>query len=143
MFDVWLPNTKPSIDNQSDNMDKPTKLDFKDTYEEVNLDSNSNERQSIISNVERPPTSPLRRFARERRPVDILDPSPSLTQVGKSKICNKKLMYFTDLQDTKLIQKLMIDEKNYYLFGRNHQACTLSTKKLKWIASQSDHSFTT
>ena len=38
-------------------------------------------------------------------------------------ICNKKLMYFTDLQDTKLIQKLMIDEKNYYLFGRNHQAC--------------------
>jgi len=27
------------------------------------------------------------------------------------------------LKDTKLIQKLMIDEKNYYLFGRNHQAC--------------------
>ena len=26
-------------------------------------------------------------------------------------------------QDGKLIQKLMIDEKNFYLFGRNHQTC--------------------
>ena len=26
-------------------------------------------------------------------------------------------------QEGKLIQKLMIDEKNYYLFGRNHQTC--------------------
>ena len=41
--------------------------------------------------MERPPTPPLRRSGRERRPVDILDPSPSLTQVGKSRMCNKKL----------------------------------------------------
>ena len=27
------------------------------------------------------------------------------------------------IQDGKLIQKLMIDEKNFYLFGRNHQTC--------------------
>ena len=27
------------------------------------------------------------------------------------------------IQEGKLIQKLMIDEKNYYLFGRNHQTC--------------------
>ena len=91
VFDVSLPNTKPSIDNHSNNMDEPTKLDFTDAYEEVNLDSNSNKKQSIISNVERPPTSPLRRSGRERRPVKILDPSSSLSQVGKSRICNKKL----------------------------------------------------
>ena len=57
----------------------------------LNLDSNSNERQSIISNVERAPTPPLRRSSRERKSVDIFDPSPSLTQVGKSRMCNKKL----------------------------------------------------
>ena len=91
VFDVSLPNTKPSIDNHSDNMNEPTNLDLTDAYEEVNLDSNSNERQSIISNVERPPTPPLRRSGRERKPVDILYPSPSLTQVGKSRMYNKKL----------------------------------------------------
>ena len=31
--------------------------------------------------------------------------------------------YFANIQDGKLIQKLMIDEKNFYLFGRNHQTC--------------------
>ena len=30
VFDVSLPNTKPSIDNHYDNMDEPTKLDFTD-----------------------------------------------------------------------------------------------------------------
>ena len=91
VFDVSLPNTKPSVDNHSDNMDEPTKFDFTDAYEEVDLESNSNERQSIISNVIRPPTPPLRRSRRDRRHVDILDPSHSLTQVGKSRKCNKKL----------------------------------------------------
>ena len=41
--------------------------------------------------MKKTPTPPLRRSTRERRPVDILDPSPSLTQVGKSRMCNKKL----------------------------------------------------
>ena len=41
--------------------------------------------------MERPPTFPLRRSRRKRKPVGILDPSPSLTQVGKSRMCNKKL----------------------------------------------------
>ena len=91
VFDVSLPDRRASIDKDSDNKDKSTKFDFTDAYDEVNLDSNSNERQSIISNVERPPTPPLRRSGRERKPVDILDPSPSLTQVGKSRMCNKKL----------------------------------------------------
>ena len=91
VFDVSLPDRRSSIDKDSYNKDEPTKLDFTDANDEVNLDSNSNERQSIISNVERSPTPPLRRSGRERRPIDILDPSPSLTQVGKSRMCNKKL----------------------------------------------------
>ena len=35
VFDVTLPNTKTSIDNHSDNMDEPSKLDFTDAYEEA------------------------------------------------------------------------------------------------------------
>ena len=91
VFHVSLPDRRAIIDKDSDNKGEPTKLDFTDAYDEVNLDSNYNKRQSIISNVERPHTPPLQRSRRERRPVDILEPSPSLTQVGKSRMCIKKL----------------------------------------------------
>ena len=47
--------------------------------------------KSVVSNIEKPSTPPLRRSTRDRKPVDILDPSPSLSQVGKSRLCNKKL----------------------------------------------------
>ena len=91
VFDVTLPNTKTSIDNYSDYMDELSKLDFTNAYEEVNLNSNYNERQSIISYVERTPTPPLRRSTRDRKSVDIFDPSRGLTKGRKSRMCNKKV----------------------------------------------------
>ena len=79
------------MDGEPDDQGNPTKLDFTDAYDNVDIHLDPNGGQSIISNVERPPTPPLRRSRRERKPVDILDPSSSLTQVGKSRMCNKQL----------------------------------------------------
>ena len=91
VYDVSLPDSVDNIGQDSEDNDGSDKLDFTDAYEQVDLNSSPARRQPIISNIEKPPTPPLRRSGRNRKPVDILDPSPSLTQVGKSRKCNKKL----------------------------------------------------
>ena len=91
VYDVTLPDKVTSIGKEPDDNDPLNRLDAKDAYEQVDLSSNRSKRRSVISNVEKPPTPPLRRSTRDKKPVDILDPSPSLSQVGKSRLCNKKL----------------------------------------------------
>ena len=55
VFDVKLPDTG------SDNQDSPTKLDFTDAYDDDHIQPDKHEDESNLSNVERPPTPPLRR----------------------------------------------------------------------------------
>ena len=85
VFDVSLPDTGPNMPKS------PTKHDFSELYDTNEIESSPEEVEPIISNVERPPTPPLRRSGKCRKPFDRLDPSPRLTQVGKSRMCNKKL----------------------------------------------------
>ena len=68
----------------------PTKLYFTEEYSN-DVESSPKEEELIVSNLERPPTPILRRLGMNRKPADRLYPSPSLTQVGKFRICSKKL----------------------------------------------------
>ena len=91
VYDVTLPDKVTSMGKDPDDNDPFNRLDAKDAYDQVDLSSNGSKGRSIISNVEKPPTPSLRRSTRDKKPVDILDPSPSLSQIGKSRLCNKKL----------------------------------------------------
>ena len=91
VYDVRLPDDITDFgQNFKDPVDS-NKLDFTDAYEQVDLNPDTSKMKSVVSNIEKPSTPPLRRSTRDRKPVDILDPSPSLSQVGKSRLCNKKL----------------------------------------------------
>ena len=91
VYDVSLPDDIANIGQNSKDPDDSNKLDFTDAYEQVDLNPDTTRMKSVVSNIEKPSTPPLRRSTRDRKPVDILDPSPSLSQVGKSRLCNKKL----------------------------------------------------
>ena len=44
LFDVTLPDTRLSTDGEPDDQSNPTKLDFTDAYEEVDIQPNPNEK---------------------------------------------------------------------------------------------------
>merc|ERR1712214_141743 len=68
VYDVSLPDSVANIGEDSEDCDESNKLDFTDAYDQVNLDSSIAKRRSIISNVVKPPTPPLRKSTRDKKP---------------------------------------------------------------------------
>ena len=89
VFDVTSPYTCSNNDTESYNQDSPIKLNFTDAYDDVNIRTDSHEDGPVISNVERSPRALSRRSRRVRKPVDRVDPSPSITPVEKARKSRK------------------------------------------------------